>query len=64
MRKKSRIKPFLQEIEKAWIGNNTLIDWRFGQLLFNFFSAYGDPFYWEEDEFIQKFKEYTASIKL
>ncbi len=56
MRDKERIEPFLKEIGTLWKDN--LPDWRFGQLMYNFLSEVGDPFYWEEDKFIEKFKEY------
>jgi len=56
MRNPDRIETFLSEIGKLWKENCP--DWRFGQLMFNFFSALGDPFYYEEDEFLEAFKAY------
>ena len=56
MRNLDRIEPFLNEIGKLW--KEKFPDWRFGQLMFNFFSALGDPFYYEEDEFLAAFKAY------
>lgn len=38
-------------------------DLRFGQLMYNFIKTYGDPFYWEEDELLEKFKEYVESME-
>lgn len=56
MRKVERIEPFLKELGKIW-GEN-VPDWRFGQLIFNLISEMGDPFYWEEDMFLEKLREY------
>lgn len=56
MRNTDRIEPFLDEIGKVWKAK--FPDWRFGQLMYNFFSALGDPFYYEEDEFLEAFKAY------
>jgi len=60
MRDKARMKPFLEQIEEVW---KEVPDLRFGQLMYNFFQENGDPFYWEEDVFIKKLKEYINSIK-
>ena len=54
MRPKERIKPFMEKLADIWASNNLLVDWRFGQILVNFFNEYGDPFYWEEDTFLKK----------
>ena len=59
MRPKERIKPFMEKLADIWASNNLLVDWRFGQILVNFFNEYGDPFYWEEDTFLKKFEEYV-----
>ena len=56
MRNIERMEPFLQQIEEIW--KTKCPDWRFGQLMFNFISAMGDPFYWEEDTFIELLKKY------
>lgn len=58
MRDLNRIDNFLKEIGKIW--KDRVPDWRFGQLMFNFFSKEGDPFYWEEDAFIEKLKKYLG----
>lgn len=34
-------------------------NWRFGQLMYNFMSECGDPFYWEEEKFIEELKKYS-----
>jgi len=55
MRNPNRMDVFLKEIKKQW---QKVPDWRFGQLMYNFIAATGDPFYLEEDKFIEKLKEY------
>jgi len=55
MRDPNRMYDFLEKIRIEW---SKAPDLRFGQLLFNFFSESGDPFYWEEDKFIEKLKNY------
>ena len=58
MRDKKRMEPFLEQIRKYW---ELVPDWRFGQLLFNFLSAQKtDFFFWEEEEFLEKLKEYMS----
>ncbi len=57
MRNRDRIEPFLMEIGEVW--SEYFPDWRFGQLMFNFFSVLGDPFYYEEDEFLVALKAYA-----
>ena len=61
MRDPNRIANFLYELGAIW--EKELPDWRFGQLMFNFISECGDPFYWEEDVFLEKFKAYVHRIK-
>lgn len=62
MRDINRMKPFFDELEKVWKEN--FPDWRFGQLMSNFFSVYGDSFYWEEDKFIERLKEYAKGFNV
>lgn len=57
MRDINRIETFLNEVGDIW--KNRFPDWRFGQLMYNFISCYGDPFYLEEDEFLVAFKAYA-----
>ena len=59
MRDPNRIDTFLKELGKIW--KEEVPDWRFGQLMFNFLSQTGDPFYWEEDKFIKRLKEFFKS---
>ena len=56
MRDIDRIDPFMEEMGSLW--KEKFPDWRFGQLMYNFFSALGDPFYYEEDELMAAFKAY------
>lgn len=61
MRDPNRIDSFLAELGTEW--KATFPDWRFGQLMYNFFAEVGDPFYWEEDRFLDKFKEYANRFR-
>ena len=56
MRDKNRIKPFLEELGEIW--EQECPDWRFGQLITNVVLDAGDPFYCEEEEMLEHFKEY------
>lgn len=56
MRPIERIEPFLKELGDIW--KERFPDWRFGQLIYNFISENGDPFYWEDEEFLTRFKAY------
>ncbi len=60
MRDPQRIDKFMDELGKLW--REKVPDWRFGQLMYNFLSSKGDPFYWEEDDFLKKFKEYLEGL--
>ena len=57
MRNVDRMEPFLGEMKEIWA--EKFPDWRFGQFMYNFFSAFGDPFYLEEDEFMIAFRAYS-----
>lgn len=61
MRNPNRIANFMYELGEVWKDN--LPDWRFGQLMFNFIQSEGDPFYWEEEEFLENFKKYVEKHK-
>ena len=61
MRDPQRIDKLINELGIIW--KDKVTDWRFGQLMYNFLSAKGDPFYWEEDEFLKKFKEYLEGLE-
>lgn len=57
MRDPNRIDNFLKELGKVW--KEKVPDWRFGQIMFNFFSSIDeDPFFWEEDKFLEKLKNF------
>lgn len=62
MRDVNRISPFCNKIAEEWA---ELSDWRFGQLMVNFFSwvksNYGlDVFYIEDDKMMELFKEFLG----
>ncbi len=57
MRDPNRIPIFISELGDVW--KEKLPEWRFGQLMYNFMCEVGDPFYWEEDKFLEKFKEFV-----
>lgn len=62
MRRKDRIKPFMLELAELW--ENNVPDWRFGQLLVNVINTQSkDPFFFEEDEMLELFKEYFKENK-
>ena len=59
MRDPKRIKPFLEKLGQLWETNCP--DWRFGQLMVNFCGTLlRDPFFYEEDEFIDALKNYFS----
>ena len=60
MRKPERLDKFYEELCK--IHKEYLPNWRFGQLMFNFISEIGDPFFYEEDVMITMLKKYVANI--
>lgn len=61
MRDPNRLYKFYNELMNEHMEN--LPDWRFGQLMNNFFSWLNrDYFYLEDDEFIKIFKEYINNI--
>lgn len=57
MRDAKRLDKFYDELKE--VHAKSFPDWRFGQLMFNFISECGDPFYWEEDKFIEEIKKYA-----
>lgn len=57
MRDERRIKKFCNELAEIW--EEECPDWRFGQLIVNVFGSMKiDPFFPEEDEMIEYFKNY------
>lgn len=60
MRDPNRLDYFYDELKK--LHKTYLADWRFGQLMYNFIANYGDPFYLEEDVFLEKFDQYIQSL--
>lgn len=63
MRSEERIEPFLKELGKLWAIR--FPDLQFGQLMFNFLNwsngKHGDPFFYEEEQFIARFKEFCTT---
>ena len=57
MRDINRIDPFMNEIAKIW--KEKFPDYRFGQLMFVFLMRLGDPFYYEEEEFLAAFRAFA-----
>ena len=57
MRDIKRLKKLYRELEE--IHTKSFPDWRCGQLMFNFICECGDPFYWEEDKFVEELKKYA-----
>lgn len=61
MRDIERIEPFMNRLTELW--RIHFPDWRFGQLMYNFFYEIGDPFYLEEDAFLKAFEEFCSRNK-
>ena len=62
MRDPNRLDDFYEKLKK--IHKEKVPDWRFGQLLSNFESWYGnDVFYLEENQFMSKLNEFFDGIK-
>lgn len=61
MRPIERIEPFLKELGDIW--KERFPDWRFGQLIYNFISENGDPFRWEDEEFLARLNAYLQPEK-
>lgn len=57
MRDVNRLDNFYNELKQ--VHAKSFPDWRFGQLISNFIYYYGDPFYLEEDIFLNKIKEFA-----
>lgn len=56
MRDINRIDKFLKVLGLCW---KRVPDWRFGQLIVNFFTSLDkDPFFYEEDEMEQKMLDF------
>ena len=60
MRNPDRLDSFYFELKN--IHKTYFPDWRFGQFMINFISWYGDPFYLEEDTFLERIKEYIDEV--
>lgn len=61
MRNPNRIFPMMNEVASLWMA--TFPDWRFSQLMMNFFAWLGhDPFYLEDKALLEKFKEFCEKV--
>lgn len=61
MRNPNRIMEVMSTIRDDWYFKCP--DWRFMQLMTNFIAWLGrDPFYMEDDEFLQKFHEFMETL--
>lgn len=61
MRDPNRIWDITNYIADKW--HDTCPDWRFMQLMSNFITWLGrDPFYMQDDDFLQKFYEYMETL--
>lgn len=58
MRDPNRLYKFYTELQRIHI--EYFPDLRFGQLMLLLQSALGDPFYWEEDEYLEKLRKYVG----
>ena len=57
MRRKDRIQPFMKKLGEIW--EREVPDWRFGQFMSNVLNSFDiDPFFIEEDEMLERFKEF------
>jgi len=60
MRDPKRLDNFYDELNR--LHQTYFPDLRFGQLMYNFISWYGDPFYLEEKDFLREFKSFISNI--
>ena len=64
MRDINRIDKFASEMSEVW--KKSFPDWRFGQFILNFLNEacdkHGDPFFWEEDRFLEYLHEFAESF--
>ena len=60
MRNPERLDSFYEILKR--IHKDYFPDWRFGQLVVNFMRYYGDPFYLEEDKFLEKLGEFVDTV--
>ncbi len=62
MRNIKRIEPFMKALAIIW--QEKCPDWRFGQLMTNVLNSFDtDPFFIEEDEMLERFKNFFESNK-
>lgn len=57
MRNPNRLDTFYDEFKE--LHKECFPDWRFGQLIINFFGTFdNDPWFYEEDKMLKLFKDY------
>ena len=62
MRDINRIDKFCNELAEIWKENCP--DWRFGQFMINVFGSFEtDPWFFEEDKMIQRFRDFFEKAK-
>ena len=60
MRDINRLYGFYDKLRES---HKKLPDWRFGQLIINFFGTFNsDPWFYEEDKMLKLFKDYCNKI--
>ena len=60
MRNPERLDVFYEELKR--LHKEYLLDWRFGQFIFNLMAETGDPFFYEEDAMLKVIKKYIADV--
>lgn len=61
MRNPDRLHMFYDEIKRIHI--QYFSDYRFGQFVLNFLSNIEtDPYYWEEEKFLEEIKKYVGEL--
>lgn len=61
MRNPDRLHTFYDEIKRIHI--QYFSDYRFGQFVLNFLSNIEtDPYYWEEEKFLEEIKKYAGEL--
>lgn len=62
MRNNTRIHSITNRVGDLWF--TKVPDWRFGQLMSNFFSSIQpDPFYIEDEDLVQRLEQYLEGYK-
>lgn len=59
MRDKNRIQPMMETIAKLW---EKYPDLRFSQIMYDFLHRYENPYFLEDDKFIEEFEDYFNQL--